>query len=106
MSIPLSYTQLLEKVQKLENTLCLEREEHKEFFKHVKEKYVLKDESYDNAYVDEDYYKESKYIHSLKKQIDSLIQQNNQIKHRNQELVQENEQLKNMLDFDMKPLKI
>jgi hypothetical protein len=42
MSIPLSYTQLLEKIEKIENTLQLEREEHRDFFKHVKENYVIK----------------------------------------------------------------
>jgi hypothetical protein len=105
MSIPLSYTQLLEKIEKLENTLQLEREEHRDFFKHVKENYVIKDE-YDNAYVNEAYYKESQYIHSLKKQIDTLMNQNSQLKHKNQELIYENEQLKNMLESDMKPLQI
>ncbi len=105
MSIPLSYTQLLDKIQKLESTLAVEREEHRDFFKHVKENYVLKDD-YDNAYVDEAYFKESQYIHSLKKQIDTLMNQNSQLKHKNQELIHENEQLKNMLDLDIKPLKI
>jgi hypothetical protein len=105
MSIPLSYTQLLDKIQKLESTLKVEREEYKDFFNHVKEKYVLKDD-YDNAYVNEEYFKESQYIHSLKKQIDTLINQNSQLKHKNQELMQENEQLKTMLELDMKPLKI
>lgn len=104
-SIPLSYTQLLEKIEKLEQTLALEREENKDFYKHVKENYVLKDD-YDNAYVDEEYFKESKYIHSLKKQIDILMNQNSQLKHKNQELIQENEQLKTMLELEMKPLTI
>lgn len=105
MSIPLSYSQLLEKVERLESTLALEREEHKDFYKHVKEQYVLKDD-YDNAYVDEDYFKESKYIHSLKKQIDILINQNSHLKHKNQELIQENEQLKTMIELEMRPLTI
>ena len=104
-SIPLSYTQLLEKVQKLESTLTLEREEYKDFFKHVKEKYVLKDD-YNNAYVNEEYFKESQYIHSLKKQIDILMNQNSQLKHKNQELIEENNHLRNMIELDMKPLKI
>jgi hypothetical protein len=34
------------------------------------------------------------------------MNQNSQLKHKNQELIYENEQLKNMQESDMKPLQI
>jgi len=79
---------LQERIAQLEQTLELEREEFKSFYRAHKEEYNTK------SYVDEDYYKESQYIHNLKQQIESLIQQNNLLRAKNLKLAQELEEIK------------
>ena len=49
-------------------------------------------------YVDQNYFIESQYIHSLKKQISILISQNDSLKIKNRELVEEIERLQEMID--------
>lgn len=73
---------LQEEVAKLQDTLQQEREEYKEMHKNNKN-------NDHNSYVDEEYYKESQYIHSLKQQIISLTHQNDRLKQKNRHLMEE-----------------
>ena len=85
---------LYQRIKELEETLELEREEYKVFYRNTKNN--LHTSNIGNAYVDEEYYKESQYIHELKKQINSLVQQNNLLKTKNRELIEEIEAIKGL----------
>lgn len=57
----------------------------------------LQDEYGSNLdYVDQNYFIESQYIHSLKQQISILIKQNDQLKTKNRELMEELENIQTM----------
>lgn len=57
----------------------------------------LQDEYGSNLdYVDQNYFIESQYIHSLKQQISTLIKQNDQLKTKNRELMEELENIQTM----------
>lgn len=80
------------RIAQLEETLATERDEFKAFYRAHKDYTVQYNGS--NEYVNEDYFKESQYIHTLKKQIESLTQQNTLLRSKNQKLMQELDELK------------
>ena len=79
-----STEELLKRIETLEKTLKEEREEYREYYNRCK------NNTNDEVYVDKDYYKESQYIETLKKQINVLINQNMYLKDVNNKLIREN----------------
>jgi hypothetical protein len=75
--------ELQEEVQQLKEELDLERHEQRSLFR------ISEQENNTSNYVNAEYYMESQYIHMLKKQINMLVEQNNNLKVKNRELMEE-----------------
>lgn len=74
--------ELQEEVQQLQEELTLERQEQRSLFR------LSENDMNTSNYVNPEYYMESQYIHTLKKQINILIEQNNSLKIKNRELME------------------
>jgi hypothetical protein len=81
--------ELQEEVQQLKEELNLERHEQRSLFRIS----ASEQENNTSNYVNAEYYVESQYIHMLKKQINMLVEQNNNLKIKNRELMEELENL-------------
>ena len=77
--------QLLKKISELENEIAQLKEFNNCY------------SSNNDNYIDYDYYKENKYINTLKLQISNLIHHNDNLKIKNRELMQELENIRNIL---------
>jgi len=82
---------LEEQVENLKKTLQIEREEYKDVYKRVN-----CDMLNSSNFVNEEYYIESQYIHSLKQQIINLINHNDTLKSKNRELIEIVDNLNNI----------
>lgn len=82
---------LKQTIENMKKNIEEERKEFREFYQSNK-KLNNNTSNYDNLYIDEDYYKESVYINTLKKQITDLIKENDILKIKICKLMNEKEE--------------